>query len=65
MTFVFSSQRGDDQEGEEDSKLCQELMANAPLGHGDASKYWSRSLRVYAAQSHPEEFALVGDGADF
>lgn len=45
--------------GDEDSRLCQELLSKAPHGHEDASKYWSRSLRLYAAQSHPEEFALV------
>ncbi|CAM9498178.1 unnamed protein product [Ectocarpus fasciculatus] len=47
------------QDGDEDSRLCQELLSKAPHGHNDASKYWSRSLRLYAAQSHPEEFALI------
>ena len=61
----FSFASGSDQDGEEDSKLCQELMANAPHGQDDSSKYWSRSLRMYAAQSHPEEFALVGIGSGF
>lgn len=61
LSFAFAS--GGDQDAEEDSKLCQELMANVPHGQDDASKYWSRSLRMYTAQSHPEEFALVGAGA--
>ncbi|CBJ25838.1 tetratricopeptide repeat domain protein [Ectocarpus siliculosus] len=50
---------GGTQDGDEDSRLCQELLSKAPHGHNDAFKYWSRSLRLYVAQSHPEEFALI------
>ncbi|CAM9536199.1 unnamed protein product, partial [Scytosiphon promiscuus] len=50
---------GGNQDTDEDSRLCRELLLKAPHGHDDASKYWSRALRVYAAQSHPEEFALI------
>lgn len=60
LFVVCASSPGEN--GARDSKLCQELMANAPRGQESASKYWSRALRMYVAQSHPEEFALVRNG---
>ncbi|CAM9484694.1 unnamed protein product, partial [Discosporangium mesarthrocarpum] len=44
---------------DEDSKLSQDLMSTAPSGHENGLKHWTRALRAYTAQGHPEEFALI------
>lgn len=65
IVFLFISFRSPHGKGEHDSGPCQDLMSKAPSEMQNAFKYWSRYLRMYAPQSNPEEFALVGASGVF